>query len=126
MTLRIVVADDDEVQRKLVVVRLTASGYRVMAAADGTEALALIAEHRPDVVVSDVLMPGLDGFELCRAIRRDPALRDTPILLLTNSYVELSDRDLARRAGARDLILRTPDLSAILEALAEIARLKAP
>jgi CheY-like chemotaxis protein len=56
MTLRVVIADDDVIQRKLVVARFRNAGYEVTAAADGQEALALIRESRPDVVVSDVLM----------------------------------------------------------------------
>ena len=72
---------------------------------------------RPDVVVSDVMMPELDGFGLAMALRQDPALRDVPLVLVTSSYVEPTDRELARRAGANDLVLRTPELGELIELL---------
>jgi CheY-like chemotaxis protein len=120
MTQRLVIADDDAIQRKLVATRLRAAGYEVDPVGDGAEVLARIREVAPFAVVSDVLMPNLDGFELCKAVRADPALRHIPVLLVTNSYVEHGDRDLAKLSGARDLILRTPDLADVLTALAAL------
>ncbi len=114
---RLVVADDDPVQRKLVGFRLQRLGFEVSSAADGNEALELARRARPHAVLSDVLMPGLDGFGLCLELKRDPELAKVPIVLTTNSYVEPTDRDLARKAGAHDLVLRTPDLRDVLSAL---------
>ncbi|MBI1947542.1 MAG: response regulator [Deltaproteobacteria bacterium] len=114
---RLVIADDDPVQRKLVGFRMQRLGFEVVEAADGTEALAAARRVHPHAVVSDVLMPGLDGFALCLEIRKDPALAAIPVVLTTNSYVETTDRELARRAGAFDLVLRTPELREVLEAL---------
>jgi signal transduction histidine kinase/CheY-like chemotaxis protein len=114
---RIVLADDDAVQRKLCTLRLQRAGFTVTAAADGEEALAMIRSHRPDAVVSDVLMPRLDGFGLCMAIRRDPEIANTPILLISNSYLETDDVALARRAGADDLMVRTPELTDVIARL---------
>ena len=62
-------------------------------------------------------MPELDGFGLAMALRQDPGLRNVPLVLVTSSYVESSDRTLARRAGANDLVLRTPDLAALIDVL---------
>lgn len=114
---RILIADDDPVQRKLVAIRLTRAGYLVDAAADGEQALELARKVRPDAIVSDVLMPRLDGFGLCVAVRNDPALAQTPILLVSNSYLEAQDRELARKAGADDLVVRTPELREVFAAL---------
>lgn len=114
---RLVVADDDPVQRKLVSFRMQKVGFEVRAAEHGKEALALVRELRPDAVVSDVLMPVLDGFGLCMELRQDPLLQSVPVILTTNSYVEPSDRELAKRAGARDLVLRTPELREVFDAL---------
>ena len=114
---RLVLADDDPVQRKLATFRLQRAGYTVTAAADGQEAFELARELRPDAIVSDVLMPRLDGFGLCLRARHDPILAATPIVLVTNSYLEAADRELARRTGANDLVLRTPDLAAVLSSL---------
>lgn len=115
--MKLVIADDDPIQRRLVAAKLGVLGHQVTAAADGEEALELIRRIRPDAVVSDVMMPKLDGFEMCRTARKDPDIASIPILLVTNSYVEAGDRQLALRSGARDLILRTPDLAAVTAAL---------
>jgi len=114
---RIVIADDDAVQRKLVALRLQRAGYQVTLTSDGEAALAAARQVRPDAIVSDVLMPNLDGFGLCMAVRSDPDLHATPILLITNSYLDAEDQALARRAGADHLIVRTPELSDVLAAL---------
>ncbi|MEO6773726.1 MAG: response regulator [Kofleriaceae bacterium] len=114
---RLVIADDDPIQLKLAAFRLSRLGFEVEAVADGASALAAIRRRPPDAVISDVMMPELDGFGLAMALRQDPELRSLPLVLVTSSYVESSDRTLARRAGANDLVLRTPDLSALIDAL---------
>ena len=114
---RMVLADDDPIQLKLATFRLGRVGFEVEAVGDGLAALEAIRRRRPDVVVSDVMMPQLDGFGLAMALRQEPGLRDLPLLLVTSSYIEPSDRELARRAGATDLIVRTPELAELLEHL---------
>ncbi len=113
----VLVADDDPVQRKLVAFRLTKVGFEVVAVADGQEALERARQRVPCAIVSDVLMPRLDGFGLCMSVRRDAALARVPVVLATNSYVEAADRDLARKAGASDLVLRTPELGDVMDVL---------
>ncbi len=113
----VVLADDDPVQRKLTRVRLEQLGFAVTTAADGAEALELARRLRPDVLVSDVLMPRLDGFGLCLEARQDPRLSDLPIVLVTSSYIEAEDRALAEQAGADAFIVRTPDLRELLQTL---------
>jgi CheY-like chemotaxis protein len=114
---RLVIADDDAVQRKLLAFRMQRIGFDVICAADGSEALELARRTPPDAVVSDVLMPGLDGFGLCLELKKDSLLAGIPVVLTTNSYVEATDRDLARKAGAHDLVLRTPELREVVDAL---------
>ena len=79
----ILVADDEEDLRELVSYRLSRSGYEVVEAVDGQEALELATEHTPDVMVLDVMMPRLDGYELTRRIREQDSLRSVPVILLT-------------------------------------------
>lgn len=117
---RLVVADDDPLQLKLAVRRLELAGFTVASAVDGEQALAAIRATPPDVVVSDVVMPALDGFGLCEAMRADPALAAIPVLLITNTSLDPSDRLLAKRAGARDLIVRTPDFTEVITAIAKL------
>jgi len=114
---RLLLADDDPVQRKLGAFRLQREGYEVTTVADGQEALERARVLRPDAIVSDVLMPRLDGFGLCLAVRGDPELAATPIVLVTNSYLEAADRELARRMGANEMVLRTHDFAAVLVSL---------
>jgi len=114
---RLVIADDDPIQLKLAAFRLARLGFEVESVSDGASALAAIRRRPPDAVVSDVMMPELDGFGLAMALRQDPELRSVPLVLVTSSYIESSDRTLARRAGANDLVLRTPDLTALIDVL---------
>jgi CheY-like chemotaxis protein len=97
----VVVADDDPAVTWFLADLLRTAGCRVTEALDGKTALKAVFESAPDLVMSDVLMPGLDGFSLCRAIKRDVLLRDTPVMLL--SWKE-------------DLLVRVRELGASAEA----------
>ena len=114
---RVLIADDDPVQNKLACFRFERLGFEAVRAHDGEEALMLCRELQPDVIVSDIMMPRLDGFGLTVAVRGDPQLAHVPIVLMTNSYVDDADRDLARRAGANDCVLRTPGLQEVVTAV---------
>ena len=101
----IVVIDDDAGTRLLVTQVLKKEGHEVMAADDGAKGLALIREHKPDLVVSDVQMPALDGFEVLDRVRSDEALAATPVILLTS----LQDRSSMRQGmttGADDYLTK--------------------
>jgi PAS domain S-box-containing protein len=113
----ILLADDDPLQLKLQKVRLEQLGFKVSLAADGVEALEQARNCRPDAVVSDILMPRLDGFRLCLALRQEPQLADVPVILTSAVYTEEKDRHLAGRVGASALILRTPDSREVAETL---------
>jgi DNA-binding response OmpR family regulator len=99
----VLVADDDDDIRSLVAFRLERSGYRVLVARDGEEALALAVKHTPDLAVLDVMMPKIDGYEVTRRLRREDATRAMPVILLTSRAQEA---DVARgfEAGADDYI----------------------
>lgn len=114
---RILVVDDDPVQRKLAVFRLGRLGFDVVAACDGAEGLELALQRPPDAIVTDLLMPKVDGFELCSRLRADVSFPQIPIILLTSSDLEESDRALAERVGADALVVRTPDLATLTAAL---------
>lgn len=114
---KLIVADDDPLQLKLASFRLGRLGFEIETVPDGAAALEAVRRIRPDAVVSDVMMPELDGFGLAMALRQDPELRSIPLVLVTSSYVEPSDRELAQRAGANDLVVRTPELVELIELL---------
>ncbi len=113
---RALLVDDDALQLKLVAHRLARYGFAIVTACDGQDGLEQARERKPDIVISDVMMPRLDGFGLCQHFRNDPALEAVPLVLLTNSYVEADDRELARRVGADDLVVRTPELRELVDA----------
>jgi CheY-like chemotaxis protein len=97
----IVVADDDEDVRELIRFRLTRAGYQVEAGKNGEEALDLIQSKQPALAVLDIMMPKLDGYEVTRRVRSDPALGRMPVLLLTASVQE-GAASVGFEAGAND------------------------
>ncbi|PYQ50625.1 MAG: hypothetical protein DMF78_15225 [Acidobacteria bacterium] len=114
---RILVVDDEPLNLKLSVFRLKRAGYEVETASGGEEALSIARRQRPDAILTDVMMPSMDGFTLCREARRDPALSRIPIILASSAYVEEADRQLARQMGANALVVRTPDLHDAMAAI---------
>lgn len=113
----LIVADDDPLQAKLASFRLERLGFKVEIAGDGVEAIELARAHRPVAIVSDIMMPNADGFLLCIETRRDPALQNVPVILMTSNYIDREDHKLAESAGANACVLRTPDLKEVIAAL---------
>jgi DNA-binding response OmpR family regulator len=99
----VLAADDDEDMLELVAFRLERSGYTVLRARDGEEALDLARSERPDLAVLDVMMPKLDGFELTRRLRAEEATSGMPIILLT-ARAQDADLDRGFGSGADDYI----------------------
>jgi len=99
----IVVVDDDTDIRDLVVYRLERDGHDVRAFPDAMAALEALAERPADLAIVDVMMPGMSGFELARAIRQDPALSDTRVILLTARTQE-ADLTQGYAAGVDDYV----------------------
>jgi PAS domain S-box-containing protein len=113
----VLLVDDDPTQRKLAELSLVHAGFRVIAADGGEAALALLRTCRPQAILSDVLMAGLDGFSLCRAVREDPVLKDTPVVLMSAHYLEQEDHELGARFGATGYVSRTAGFPAVVRAL---------
>lgn len=90
---RVLVVDDDRVIQQLLEVNLELEGYEVVAtAADGREALEKIAELKPDLVILDIMMPKMDGLEVCRRLKADPKLSKIPVILLSARAQDLDVR----------------------------------
>jgi putative two-component system response regulator len=100
---RILIADDTESIRMLFRRLLVADGHDVLVASDGASALDAAHRHQPDVVLLDVAMPTLDGLEVCRRLKADPATRLTPVVLVTGQ-TDLSDRIRGLEAGADEFL----------------------
>ena len=98
MTKRILVVEDQEDNRQILRDLLASTDYEIMEAENGLEALAAVAKHRPDLILMDIQLPILDGYEATRRIKADPELRSIPIIAVT-SYALSGDEAKAREAG---------------------------
>lgn len=101
----VLVAEDDEDILDLVVFDLEDEGYDVLTARNGEEAIALALERRPDLILLDVAMPGLDGYEVTRRLRADESTRGTPVVLLT-ARAQVRDVIAGFEAGANDYVTK--------------------
>jgi PAS domain S-box-containing protein len=113
----ILVADDDPVSRKLLLLHLAPFHFDVVMATDGHAALELARRRRPDAVLADVLMPGLDGFRLCLALRKEPRLAHVSVLLTHTSAPDELDLRMAQNVGANGFVRRTQEGDEIAGAL---------
>lgn len=100
----ILIVDDSEQTLLLLRIMLERVGYKVQTANNGADALARLNEMTPDLIVTDLMMPGMDGVELTRAIRGRTATRATPILLRSYRYLDEAHQKQARDAGANDVM----------------------
>lgn len=117
----IVVVDDSPTIRATVAHILQREGYNVATAVDGRTGLELIRNVRPQVVILDAAMPGLDGFELCGAIRNDLELSSTSVLMLT-SMAQRVDEQRAYDAGVDHFLTKPLDAEQLLRVLGEVLR----
>lgn len=110
----VLVVDDDPDKLHLLSVALKIAGYEVRTATDGEEALAAIAAYQPDLVISDVMMPGLNGYDLARQIRENPRTKFIPVILQTAARFEAEDLRRGSEAGALGYITDPTDLDLLL------------
>ncbi|UUU24171.1 response regulator transcription factor [Streptomyces sp. DSM 40750] len=119
MPQNVLLAEDDRAIRHALERALTLEGYEVTAVADGVEALAQAHRNRPDVLVLDVMMPGIDGLQVCRVLRAEGDR--TPILMLT-ALVETADRIAGLDAGADDYVVKPFDVEEVFARLRALLR----
>ncbi|RLD17228.1 MAG: response regulator [Caldiserica bacterium] len=102
---RILVVDDDRDTREILEARLKACGYDVITASDGFNALEIIRERKPDLILLDVMMPEIDGFTVCKFLKEREETKDIPIIFLT-AKESLSDVDKGFKSGGDDYVLK--------------------
>jgi len=119
----ILVVDDNETNRDILATRLEAHGYQTLQAADGEEALRGVAQHRPDVVLLDVMMPNLDGLEACRRLKSDRAVAFTPVILVT-AKATTQDIVAGLDAGADEYLTKPVDQAALVARVRSALRIK--
>jgi len=115
----ILVVEDIAHVRELIAVQLRLRGYTVVTARDGQEALELIAQDKPAIVISDILMPRVDGFALAHKIRSDPQTAGIPLLLLSATYVSAEDERFALGVGAIRFLPKPVEGDDLLVAVAD-------
>jgi two-component system cell cycle response regulator len=123
MTARVLVVDDILSNVKLLEAKLTAEYFEVVSAYNGVDALARIEEHTPDIVLLDVMMPGMDGFEVCRRIKANPKTAHVPVVMVT-ALDQPSDRVAGLDAGADDFLTKPVDDAALFARVRSLVRLK--
>jgi adenylate cyclase len=119
---RVLVVDDQPTNIKLLDATLSPRGYAVRSAQSGEEALAVLAEGGTDLVLLDIVMPGIDGYEVCRRIRQDPATAFLPVVMVTASGEQ--QKINALEAGADDFLTKPIDRAELLARVASLSRIK--
>jgi DNA-binding response OmpR family regulator len=115
---KLLLVEDDQTLREALVYNLTREGYQVVETGDGISALDLAREHKPDLVLLDIMLPGLDGLTVCRTLRHE---MDVPVVLLTARSGEV-DRIVGLDTGADDYILKPFSLGELLARLRAVLR----
>lgn len=116
-SVKVMVIDDSNTIRKSAEIFLVQAGYQVLLAEDGFDALAKIADHQPDVVFCDILMPRLDGYQTCALIKKNARLAATPVIMLS-SKDGLFDRARGRLAGSDEYLTKPFTKDSLLKTVA--------
>jgi len=123
MTAQILVVDDVPANIKLLEAKLTSEYYDVITAKDGFEAIVKAKEHKPDIILLDVMMPGMDGFEACKKIKEDAEISHIPVVMVT-ALSEKSDRLKGLEAGADDFLTKPINDLALFARVKSLVRIK--
>jgi class 3 adenylate cyclase/ActR/RegA family two-component response regulator len=122
-TPRILIVDDNPTNVKVLQTRLAAEGYEVVTAADGEEGLAVARRDKPDLILLDVMMPKLDGFEVCRRLRADASFPFTPIVMVT-AMADVKDVVAGLEAGGDEYLTKPVDHAALAARVRSMLRIK--
>ncbi len=118
----LLLVEDDTDILKLLDATLTFSGYRVITARNGKEALEVIQRERPAIVIADIMMPKLDGFSFVHRLRIAPETREIPVVFISSTYVAPEDQEFAFHIGATRFLQKPVDLEKFLTTIAELLK----
>lgn len=122
--MNVLIVEDDENSRILLESSLTANGYQVKSAENGKIALDLAIRNPPDLIISDILMPEMDGYTLCKELKSNTDLRHIPFIFYTATYTDPSDEKLAMDLGASRFIVKPLDMDTFLNEIAVVLKTK--
>jgi len=117
---RFLIVDDDEMGLRMLQVLLENFGYQVTTAQNGVQALEVARHNPPDIIVTDILMPEMDGFTLCREWKQDKTLKDIPLVFYTATFTDTANEDFALSLGAERFIVKTIEPVELIETLREV------
>jgi two-component system, OmpR family, alkaline phosphatase synthesis response regulator PhoP len=118
---KILAVDDEEHIQELIKFNLESSGYNVLCCGTGTEALKLVRSEKPDLVLLDVMLPGIDGYDVCKEIRKDNSISNIPIIMITAKSEEL-DKILGLELGADDYMTKPFSIRELLARVKAVLR----
>ncbi|HEY0092761.1 MAG TPA: response regulator [Archangium sp.] len=116
---KVTIVDDDRDTRELLSFALESEGFEVNAAANGLRLIASLQLKRPDVILMDVNMSWIDGFELCKAVKKNEQFRDIPVVFISGRG-DTEDKRRGLEAGAADYLVKPLDLTALIQRLREL------
>ncbi len=116
---KILIVEDEQTLLKLESILLRSKGYHVVGASNGLEALAIAARERPDLVLLDVMLPGMDGFQVCQHLKTAPETRDIPVVMLT-ARTKQDDIARGRAVGAAEYITKPFQSSQVTRTIARL------
>jgi len=120
--IKILIVEDQPESRYMLEQLLSSRGHRVMSAENGEEALRFAREDPPDVIISDIMMPVMNGFKLCCKVKKDPALSHLPFIFYTATFVDEDDRKLAMGLGASRFVVKPIDGDQFLQILEDVLK----
>jgi signal transduction histidine kinase len=120
---RVLIVDDERRNAELLKVMLASEGYVLLTATSGEDALALLAEQQPDLILLDVMMPGMDGYQVATRIKQNPATNNIPVIMLT-ALDDRNSRMLGLNAGAEDFLTKPVDRAELCVRVRNLLRLK--
>jgi PAS domain S-box-containing protein len=118
--MKVLIVDDDIASRKILIKNLEYGGHHAKSASNGKEALKMARESLPDIIISDILMPEMDGFKLLREVKNDEQLRKIPFVFYSATYVDKKDKDLATDMGASHFIIKPVETDEFLKTINEL------
>lgn len=102
---KILVIEDDTFLRELIVQKLLKEGYEIVEAIDGEDGIKKVTEEKPDIILLDIILPGIDGFEVLKKIKEDEKVQDIPVIILSN-LGQQDDIDKGIKLGAKDYLIK--------------------
>ncbi|MFC1603201.1 response regulator [Pseudomonadota bacterium] len=118
--MHILIVEDDKDLKTVLETTLEIGGYTVTSAADGVQALALAKKTAPDLIISDILMPNMDGYALCLELKKEAQLKTIPLIFYTATYIDEEDKELALSMGVSRFIIKPIEMEEMLQIIKEV------